>query len=254
MKFLSFNVNGIRAIIKRDFVKDIQALNPDIICIQETKANVEQVKETLHMLTDYHVFANASKARKGYSGTAILTKTQPLSVCYDMGIAEHDQEGRVITVEYDKYYLVTVYTPNSGSELARLDYRKTWDKAFLDFVKHLEVTKPVIICGDMNVAHERIDIARPDANYNKAAGFTQIEIDGMDAYHNNGLMDTFRIQYPNKVKYSWWSYRGGARENNVGWRIDYFLVSKILLNDVKQADILNEIHGSDHCPVWLELK
>lgn len=252
MKIISFNVNGIRAIIQKSFIADMQALDADVICLQETKASVDQVTESVKPLEGYFVFANES-VRKGYSGTAILSKVQPLSVSYDMNMVEHDQEGRVTCVEFEKFFLVTVYVPNSGSELLRLDYRQQWDRDFLAFLKNLEAKKPVMVCGDFNVAHTEIDLARPKANYNKSAGYMQQEIDGMNAYHSAGLVDTFRKLNLDEVKYSWWSYRGGARQKNVGWRIDYFLVSENFLPEVKSAFILNEIHGSDHCPVGVEV-
>ncbi len=252
MKLLSFNVNGNRAILKKDFLRDIQHVNSDILCLQETKAQDDQVAEALSVLKGYHLYSNSAE-RKGYSGTAILTKEKPLSVTYDMGIEEHDKEGRVIAAEYNDFFLVTVYTPNSGSELLRLSYRQAWDRAFLDYLKALEKKKPVVVCGDLNVAHKDIDLARPKENYNKAAGFMQEEIDGMDAYTNNGFVDTFRALHPDGIKYSWFSYRGGARERNVGWRIDYFLVSEALLPRVNAADIHNEVYGSDHCPVSVEI-
>lgn len=250
---ISFNVNGIRAIMKKSFEDDMKQLNPDILCLQETKAQDHQVQEALAAFSDYHIVSN-SAVKKGYSGTAILSKKKPLNVIYDIGIEEHDQEGRVITAEFEDYFVTVVYVPNSGNDLKRLDYRTTWDHSFLKFLKALEAKKPVIVCGDFNVAHKDIDLARPKANYNKSAGFTQKEIDGMDAFVSNGLVDTFRHFHPDKVKYSWWSYRGGARERNVGWRIDYFLVSESLMDRIKNADILNDILGSDHCPVLLELK
>ena len=246
MKIISWNVNGIRAIMKKDFVKSVKLLDADILCLQETKASSEQVKSALALLDGYHIYANASKARKGYSGTAILSREAPLKVFYDMGIEEHDHEGRVITAEFKNYYVVTVYVPNSGNELVRLDYRTQWDKDFLDYLKKLDESKDVIICGDFNVAHEPIDLARPKPNYNKSAGYTQKEIDGFDGFINHGFVDTFRNKYPEEVKYSWWSYRAGAREKNVGWRIDYFLVSGSLMHKVKEAFILNEYYGSDH--------
>ncbi len=252
MKILSFNVNGIRAIAGKTFITDMQSLGMDIICLQETKATVEQVKETVAPLGYSYVFANEAE-RKGYSGTAILSNIEPLSVTYDMGIAEHDNEGRVICAEYADFYLITVYTPNSGSELLRLGYRQTWDADFLKYLKSLEAKKPVIVCGDLNVAHKSIDLARPKANYNKSAGHMQEEMDGMDNYHAAGIIDSFRARNGDEVKYSWWSYRGGAREKNIGWRIDYFLVSESFLDRVKSSTIHNEIHGSDHCPVGLEL-
>ena len=250
MKIISFNVNGIRAIAQKNFFEDMENHNPDILCLQETKATTEQVKDTVKSLFGYEVYANEA-SRKGYSGTAILTKHTPIRVMYDMLIDEHDQEGRVVCLEFEKFYLVNVYTPNSGGELLRLGYRQTWDAAFLDYIKELEKTKPVIVCGDLNVAHKAIDLARPKENYNKAAGFMQEEIDGIDNYHKAGIVDTFRYLNPEQVKYSWWSYRGGAREKNVGWRIDYFLASESLLPNIKDSFILNEVHGSDHCPVGL---
>ncbi len=248
MKILSFNVNGIRAVVGKNFIADMQAQAPDIICLQETKATPEQVTEAVSPLADYQVFANSAD-RKGYSGTAILTKITPIKVTYDIGIPEHDTEGRVICAEFSNFYLVTVYVPNSGSELLRLDYRQTWDAAFLIYLKNLEKSKPVMVCGDFNVAHRAIDLARPKENYNKAAGYMQEEINGMDAFVESDLIDSFRAFHPQEVKYSWWSYRAGAREKNVGWRIDYFLISKALLPHVQDAFILNEVFGSDHCPV-----
>jgi len=253
MKLISWNVNGVRAIMKKDFQKSVKALGADILCLQETKANTEQVKIALELLNGYHVYANASKARKGYAGTAMLTKTEPVDVKLDMGVEEHDQEGRVIAAEFENFYVVTVYVPNSGNELVRLDYRSQWDKDFLNYLKGLENKKPVIVCGDFNVAHEPIDIARPKANYNKSAGYTQKEIDGFDGFITHGFVDTFRNKYPDEVKYSWWSYRAGAREKNVGWRIDYFLVSQSFMPHVKDAFILNEFHGSDHCPLGIDI-
>jgi exodeoxyribonuclease-3 len=248
MKIISFNVNGIRAIAQKNFFADMEHHNPDILCLQETKATVEQVKDTVKSLFGYEVYANEA-SRKGYSGTAILTKITPLSVKYDIQIEEHDQEGRVVCLEFEDFFLVNVYTPNSGGELLRLGYRQTWDVAFLNYLKELEKSKPVMVCGDLNVAHKAIDLARPKENYNKAAGFMQEEIDGMDNYHKAGIVDTFRFKNPEQVKYSWWSYRGGAREKNVGWRIDYFLASETFLPRIQESFILNEVHGSDHCPV-----
>jgi len=250
MRIISFNVNGIRAIMNKNFEQSMVEMNPDIICFQETKAQDEQVAEALKCFSDYRLYSN-SATKKGYSGTAILTKVKPLSVLMDLGIEEHDNEGRVITLEYEGFYLTTVYVPNSGSELLRLNYRTTWDQSFLNYLKYLEKTKPVIVCGDFNVAHKAIDLARPKENYNKAAGYMQEEIDGMDAFTSNGLVDTFRLIHGDTIKYTWWSYRGGARERNVGWRIDYFLVSESFKDRVKDAFILNEIGGSDHCPVGI---
>ena len=251
-KLLSFNVNGVRAIMKKDFESDIKSLNPDVLCLQETKAQDDQVVEALKVFTDYHLVTNAA-VKKGYSGTAILSKERPLNVIYDIGIEEHDQEGRVIAAEFKNYYVVVVYVPNSKNDLSRLDYRATWDKEFCSFLEGLEEHKPVVVCGDFNVAHREIDLARPKANYDKHAGFTQKEIDGMDNFTKKGFVDTFRHFHPEEVKYSWWSYRGGARSRNVGWRLDYFLVSESLIDQIKRAEILNEVLGSDHCPVLLEM-
>ena len=254
MKLVSWNVNGIRAIMKKDFLKDVAEMDPDVLCIQETKAQPEDAQSSLEKVPGYYVYFNSSKARKGYSGTAILTKQEPINVYYDMGVEEHDQEGRVISAEFDNFFLVTVYTPNSGQELKRLDYRETWDEAFKDHILALEEQKPVIICGDLNVAHREIDIARPKANYNKSAGYTQKEIDGLDNLLAEGYIDSFRHFYPDQVKYSWWNYRFQARERNVGWRIDYFVVSEALQDDMVAATILNDRFGSDHCPVALEVR
>ena len=203
--------------------------------------------------TAYHVFS-ASAVRKGYSGVAILTRDEPISAQAGIGVEVHDQEGRVLTAEFDSYYLVTVYTPNSGSELARLDYRQRWDADFLAFVKQLEKSKPVLVCGDLNVAHRDIDLARPRPNYNKSAGYMQEEIDGLDKLIGSGFIDTFRHLHRDEVKYSWWSYRAGARGKNIGWRIDYVLGTDSLIEDrVVGAEIHNEIMGSDHCPVSVTL-
>lgn len=255
MKIISWNVNGVRAVAKKSFFSSLKTLNPDVMCLQETKAQDDQVQEALtEIKDDYHIYSNSAE-KKGYSGVAILSKQKPIKVTADIGIAEHDTEGRVLTAEFDTFFLVTVYVPNSGSELKRLGYRQTWDKDFLAFLKNLEKTKPVVVCGDLNVAHTAIDLARPKPNYNKSAGYMQEEIDGLDAYVNNGLIDTFRNQFPEVTeKYTWWSYRGGAREKNVGWRIDYFLASASFLSNIKNATIFPEIMDSDHCPVGLELK
>ena len=253
LHLVSWNVNGIRAIIKKDFLKDVAELNPDILCLQETKGQPEEVRSALQLLTDYKIYVNSSKARKGYSGTAILSKQEPLEVHYDIGIEEHDQEGRVITAEYDQFILVTCYTPNSGEGMKRLDYRTTWDVAFRNHVLAMEEKKPVILCGDLNVAHTEIDLARPKANYDKTSGYTQKEIDGLDNLLGAGYLDTFRKYYPDEVKYSWWNYKFRARERNVGWRIDYFLASESLDSQLNDAAIYNEYMGSDHCPVGLKL-
>jgi len=253
MKIISFNVNGIRAITAKSFIQDMMNINVDVICLQETKATEEQVKEAVAPLAEYHVYAHHAD-RKGYSGTAILSKVKPLHVHYKTGIDEHDMEGRTVCLEYDEFYLVNVYVPNSGSELLRLEYRQKWDKDFLAYLKKLEKKKPVVVCGDFNVAHKAIDLARPKENYNKAAGYMQEEIDGMDAFTQNGLVDAFRHFHEDQVKYTWWSYRAGAREKNVGWRIDYFLVSESYISKLNDAFILNEILGSDHCPVGITIK
>lgn len=248
MKLISWNVNGIRAIMNKNFAQAVHEMNADVLCLQETKAQPDQVVEAIKSINGYYVYTNSAE-RKGYSSTAILSKTKPLSVTNDMDMPEHDNEGRVITAEFETFYLVTVYTPNSGSELLRLDYRQQWDADFLNFLKKLEAKKPVLVCGDLNVAHRDIDLANAKANYNKYAGYMQQEIDGMDNYIKAGFVDTFRHFYPEQIKYTWWSYRAGARERNVGWRIDYFLASKSFVSNIKDAFILNEHHGSDHCPV-----
>ncbi len=253
MRLVSWNVNGIRAAMKKDFPASMAAMKTDVLCLQETKAQDDQVLEALDWIDGYHLYTN-SAVKKGYSGTAILTKTKPVDVRYDMGIEEHDQEGRVIAAEYENFFLVTVYTPNSGSELKRLAYRQKWDADFLNYIQGLEKLKPVIVCGDLNVAHKEIDLARPSANYNKSAGYMQEEIDGMDNIVAANFIDTFRYLKPEEVKYSWWSYRAGARAKNVGWRIDYFVVSESVADEIKDVDILNEVMGSDHCPVLLDLK
>jgi exodeoxyribonuclease-3 len=252
-QLVCWNVNGIRSIVKKDFLKDIKSLAPDMLCLQETKASVEDVRSVLELMPGYKGYINASKARQGYSGTAILSKIEPMAVTYDMAIEEHDQEGRVVTTEYPDFFLVTVYTPNSGEELKRLDYRQKWDEEFRRYVVRLNRRKPVVICGDLNVAHQEIDIARAKENYNKSAGYTQQEIDGLQRLLDEGFVDTFRHFHPEEVKYTYWNYMFNARARNVGWRIDYFLVSRSLLGNVKGAGIRDEIHGSDHCPIWLEL-
>lgn len=252
MKIISWNVNGIRAVAKKSFFKSLEEMNPDILCLQETKAQDDQVAETLFGIDDYKIYSN-SAVKKGYSGTAIMTKTEPISVSYDLGIEEFDQEGRVITAEYDTFYLVTVYTPNSQAYGARLGFRTEWDKAFLNHILNLEKTKPVIFCGDLNVAHRDIDLKNPKPNYDKNPGYFQKEIDGIDNYVNNGFQDTFRALNPETVKYSWWSYRAAARERNVGWRIDYFLASDVLIPKLRDAFILNDVMDSDHCPVGIDI-
>lgn len=253
MKIISWNVNGIRAVAQKNFFSDFKAMAPDVLCLQEIKAQDNQVAEALAPLEGYHIFSNSAE-KKGYSGTAIISKAKPLSVSKGIGIEEYDNEGRVLCAEYESFFLVTAYVPNSGSELKRLGYRQEWDLAFFSYLKNLENQKPVIVCGDLNVAHRPIDLTNPKANYNKFAGYMQEEIDGMDRLTRGGLIDSFRHFYPDKTgAYSWWSYRAGARSYNVGWRIDYFLVSESFMPKVKSASILNEVMGSDHCPVKIEV-
>ena len=253
MKFISWNVNGIRAVAKKNLFSDLKSMDPDILCLQETKAQDNQVAEVLSTVNHYEVYSN-SAVKKGYSGTAILSKKSPLHVFKDMGIEEHDQEGRVLGLEYDSFILVNVYVPNSGNDLKRLGYRQKWDLDFFNFLKKLEEQKPVLVCGDFNVAHRDIDLARPKPNYNKSAGYMQEEIDGMDRYTRGGFVDTFRHFNPDLTgAYSWWSYRAGARAKNVGWRIDYFLTSQSLLPSIKNAFISTEVMGSDHCPVGVHI-
>ena len=256
MKLISWNVNGLRAVAKKDFFKDYEGMAPDILCLQETKAQNEQVEEVLASMKmdGLHIFSNHAE-KKGYSGTAVISKIKPLKVSHGIGLAEHDNEGRVLCLEYDAFFLVNVYVPNSGNDLRRLNYRQSWDLAFFSYLKELEKTKPVLACGDFNVAHKAIDLARPKPNYNKSAGFMQEEIDGMDRFTTGGLTDSFRHFHPDEPeKYSWWSYRAAARARNIGWRIDYFLVSEAFLPSVNDAFILQEVAGSDHCPVGIELK
>ncbi|MFT7561982.1 MAG: exodeoxyribonuclease-3 [Flavobacteriales bacterium] len=252
MRLVSWNVNGIRAAMKKDFTDSLERMNPDVLCLQETKAQDDQVAEALKDIDGYYLYSN-SAVKKGYSGTAILSRKEPINVTYDIGIEDHDQEGRVCCAEFDDYYVVTVYVPNSGSELKRLPYRLSWDEAFLSYLNALEKLKPIFVCGDLNVAHKDIDLARPKPNYNKSAGYMQEEIDALDNYAAAGFIDTFRYLHPEESRYSWWSYRAGARERNVGWRIDYFLCSSPLIERVKKAEILIDIFGSDHCPVLIEI-
>jgi exodeoxyribonuclease-3 len=255
MKIVSWNVNGIRAVAKKNFFEEYEKANADVFCIQETKAQDDQVSEVLASLAldGKYIYSNSAE-KKGYSGTAIISKTKPIKVTTDIGITEHDTEGRVLCAEFDSFFLVNVYVPNSGNELKRLDYRQEWDKAFFDYLKNLEKTKPVVCCGDFNVAHKEIDLARPKPNYNKSAGFMQEEIDGMDRYTKGGLIDTFRHFNPDATDiYTWWSYRAGAREKNVGWRIDYFLASESIVPKIQESYIMDDILGSDHCPVAIEI-
>ena len=250
MKLISWNVNGLRACITKGFYDFVREKQPDILALQETKMQPEQFDGGID---GYQIYWN-SAVKKGYSGTAVFVKNEPLNVTYGIGIEEHDNEGRVITLEYADFYFVTVYTPNSQNELKRLDYRMTWEDAFLAFLKDLDAKKPVIICGDLNVAHKEIDIKHPKAN-RKNAGFSDEERACMTRLLENGFVDTFRHFYPDKKDaYSWWSYLGNARANNSGWRIDYFLVSERMIDRVTDSQILSEVLGSDHCPVLLHLK
>lgn len=251
MKIISWNVNGIRSIVKKDFFEDVEKINPDILCLQETKAQVDEVEEVLSQMEGYYRYYNSAQ-RKGYSGVALLSKVKPISITNDMGIAEHDQEGRVQCAEFEDFYLVNVYVPNSGQKLQRLDYRAQWDLDFQVYLKKLETSKPVILCGDLNVAHQPIDLKNDKSNYNKTAGYTQVEIDGMTRLLNSGFIDTFRHFYPEKEAYTYWSYRFKARERNVGWRLDYFIVSENLLEKIKESTMLPEYYGSDHCPIELQ--
>ncbi len=249
-KMISWNVNGLRAIYKKGFVDIFNEINADIFCIQETKLQEGQIDLSF---PGYEMYWNYAE-KKGYSGTAIFTKIKPILVTKGIGIEEHDKEGRVITLEFEDYYLVTVYTPNSQTELKRLDYRMKWEIDFKVYIKELEKKKPVVICGDLNVAHKEIDLKNHKTN-RKNAGFTDEEREKFTELLNDGFIDTFRYFYPNEEgKYSWWSYRFSAREKNAGWRIDYFLVSEALKDKLKSANILSDIMGSDHCPVELILK
>ncbi|MDA0728400.1 MAG: exodeoxyribonuclease III [Bacteroidetes bacterium] len=250
MRLTSWNVNGLRAIVTKDFEQSLACLAPDVMGLQETKAQEDQVRAALFGLDGYELFSSSAE-KKGYSGTAILTRTTPMSVQAGIGVPDFDQEGRVLRAEFPSFHFVTVYTPNSSSGLKRLPFRKAWDAAFRDYLSELDKDKPVVCCGDLNVAHAPIDLARPEANYNKTPGYTQDEIDGMTALLEAGFVDTWRQAHPGKVKYSWWSYRGGAREKNVGWRLDYMLVSSRALAQVDFPEIHTDIHGSDHCPVSL---
>lgn len=250
---VSWNVNGIRAIQKKEFMTSVKSMAPDLLCLQEIKAGEEEALEALSVMKPAFLYVNSSKARKGYSGTAIISKDEPINVTYDMGLEDHDQEGRVVTAEFLTWFLVTVYTPNAGEGLARLDYRKKWDIEFANYIAWLRRRKPVIACGDFNVAHSEIDIARPKENYNKSAGYTQAEIDGFTHLLETGVIDSFRHFHPKDVKYTYWNYVTSGREKNVGWRIDHFLVDQRLMPAAKDSLIYNEYHGSDHCPVGLKI-
>lgn len=250
MKLISWNVNGIRACLQKGFMDYFNAQDADFFCLQETKCQVGQVELDL---PGYHQYWHAA-VKKGYSGTAIFTKHEPLQVSYGIGIEEHDQEGRVITLEMPDFYVITVYTPNSKDELLRLDYRMEWEDAFRAYLKGLESKKPVIVCGDLNVAHKEIDLKNPKTN-RKNPGFTDEERGKFTELVEAGFVDTFRHFYPDlEGAYSWWSYRANARKNNTGWRIDYFVTSESLKDRLKDAEIHADVHGSDHCPVVLYLK
>ena len=250
LRFISWNVNGLRACVGKDFENQFKALDADFFCLQETKMQEGQLALEL---PDYHQYYNYAE-KKGYSGTAILSKKEPISVAYGIGVDEHDHEGRVITLEYADYYLITVYVPNAKEDLSRLEYRMKWEDDFLAYVKKLEQHKPVIYCGDLNVAHREIDLKNPRSNRGHA-GFTDEERAKFDVVTNSDLTDTFRYFYPDQEgAYSWWSYRFHARENNAGWRIDYFITSKTLTDRLQNAMIYSDIIGSDHCPVGLLLK
>lgn len=249
MKFISWNVNGLRACVGKNFMEEFEKLDADIFCLQETKLQEGQIELDL---PGYHQYWNYAR-KKGYSGTAIFTKKEPMAVTYGLGIEVHDEEGRVITLEFEDFYFITVYTPNSQNELARLDYRMEWEDAFLAYIRKLDETKPVIFCGDLNVAHKEIDLKNPKTN-RKNAGFTDEERGKMTDLLAAGFIDTYRYFYPDVEQvYSWWSYRFKAREKNAGWRIDYFIVSDRLKNRLVDAKIHTDIMGSDHCPVELEL-
>lgn len=250
MKLISWNVNGLRAVLKKNFLEFLADENPDVLCLQETKCSPDDVEQLWP--ASYATYWNCAE-KKGYSGTAIFTKRRPVKVTNGLGIAEHDREGRVITAEYDGFFLVNVYTPNSKRGLERLPYRQEWDAAFLQFLKRLERTKPVVFGGDLNVAHTEMDLANPKANV-RNHGFTQKERDGFSALVRAGFVDTFREFEKGGGHYTWWSPLAGARARNVGWRIDYFLISAALRPRLKTARILPHVHGSDHCPVMMELK
>ena len=249
MKLISWNVNGLRAVMKKNFMEVFEALDADIFCLQETKLQEGQIEMLLPSYEQYWNYAE----KKGYSGTAVFTRRTPLSVSYGIGVEEHDHEGRVITLEFADFYLITVYTPNSQDELKRLAYRMRWEDAFFAYVKGLEEKKPVIWCGDLNVAHEEIDLKNPKTNHFNA-GFTDEERGKIHTVLEQGYIDTFRYFYPDQEKvYSWWSYRGRARQNNAGWRIDYFIASEKLKDRLLDARIHMDIPGSDHCPIELDL-
>ena len=254
MKLISWNVNGLRAVINKGFENFFDKIDADIFCIQETKMQKDQIDDNMKRIFEgYYSYWN-SAIKKGYSGTAVFSKTKPINVTYGIGIEEHDKEGRVITLEYEDFYLVNCYTPNSKRELERLEYRMIWENEFRNYLTFLNKIKPVILCGDLNVAHEEIDLKNPKTN-RRNAGFTDEEREKMTELLKSGFTDSFRYLYPNKTEcYSWWSYMGHAREKNVGWRIDYFIISKTIEEKVKDSYIYSNVMGSDHCPVGIELR
>ena len=249
MKLISWNVNGIRACISKGFNEFFNEIDADILCVQETKLQEEQAENI--NFDGYNRYINCA-VKKGYSGTMVFSKVKPINVTYGLGIQEHDQEGRVITLEFDKFYFVCCYTPNSKRELERLDYRMTWEDEMRKYLKNLETSKPVVYCGDLNVAHEEIDLKNPKTNH-FSAGFTDQEREKMTELLSEGFIDTYRYLYPEKIEYSWWSYMRKAREKNVGWRIDYFIVSNSLKDKILDAKIHTEVLGSDHCPIELDI-
>ena len=254
MKLVSWNVNGLRAVVTKGFENFFKEINADVFCVQETKMQEEQLDDNIRKIFDgYYCYWNSAE-KKGYSGTAVFSKIKPINVTYGIGIEEHDREGRVITVEYEKFYLVNCYTPNAKRELERLDYRMIWEDEIRKYLLKLNETKPVVLCGDLNVAHEEIDLKNPKTNRGNA-GFTDEEREKMTQLLSSGFTDSFRYLYPDKAGvYSWWSYMFKAREKNVGWRIDYFIVSKSIEEKIKESYIFSEVMGSDHCPVGLDLE
>ncbi len=248
MKLVSWNVAGFRSCLKKGFSDFFEEINADIFCIQEAKLTMEELE---FKPVGYEIYLNSAN-KKGYSGTLIFTKLKPINVKYGMGIEEHDQEGRMITLEFEKFFLINVYVPNSKRGLLRLDYRMTWENDFLNYVKTLEKNKPVIFCGDLNVCHKEIDIANPKTNL-RSAGFTIEERNKFTILLDNGFIDTYRYQNPDKVAYTWWTYFAQARARNIGWRLDYFVISEKLLLKLKESAIYSEIMGSDHCPIGLEM-
>ena len=252
MLIVSWNVNSVRAIMEKDFIASIKKMKPDILCLQETKASENKVQTALLPLNNYLIYCNSAE-KKGYSGTALLSKNKPIKIFDFTNEVDEDKEGRIICAEYADFYLVNVYAPNAGQALERLAYKKDWNSRFLAYLKKLEKIKPIIVCGDLNVAHRPIDLKNDKANYNKTAGYTQIEIDGMNTLLNSGFIDSFRYFHPNEVAYTFWSYRFNSRAKNVGWRIDYFLISEKLIHKVKSVEIQPEFYGSDHCPISLEI-